>query len=63
MGGLTIKLTQDRLTGEKKTNLVCTYRGLIEMRPKEMTKAGSFYIFYAKKPYIPEEKINLGLGA
>lgn len=28
------------------------------MRPKEMTKAGSCYIFYAKKPYISKEKTN-----
>ena len=40
LAGLIIKLTQDRLTEEKK--LICMYRDLIDMGPKEMTEVSSF---------------------
>lgn len=39
------KLTHDRLIGGEKNNLICTYRDLTEMEPKEMTKTGGFYTF------------------
>lgn len=41
LADLIIKLTQDRLTDGGKS-LSHTYRDLIDMRPKEMTKAYRF---------------------
>ena len=41
MTGLTIKLTQDRLTGEKEI-LILAHRGLIVMGPKKCTKQLAF---------------------
>lgn len=43
----------------REKNLICTYRGLIEIGPKEMTNV-------LNKPYIHEELTrhrHLGLGA
>ena len=45
MAGLIIKLTQDKLTEEKETHLICVQEGLVEMGSKEVAKAGSFYTF------------------
>lgn len=45
LADLIIKLTQDRLTRRKKTNLIHTYRDLIGMGLEEMTKTHSFYVF------------------
>ena len=62
MAGLIIKLTQDRLTGEKETHLdLCTERS----HRSEVAKAGGFYTFQTKKQYICEEltgQRNLGFG-
>ena len=42
--GLRIKFTWDWLTGERTKVLLCAHGALImKWRPKEMTKAGSFY--------------------
>ena len=45
VAGLIIKLTQDKLTEEKETHLICVQDGLVEMGSKEVAKAGSFYTF------------------
>lgn len=42
--GLRIKFTRGRVTGEKAEVSSCVHGGPItKLRPKEMTKTGSFY--------------------
>ena len=38
MAGLIIKLTQDRLSGEKETNFIHVHGGLKEIGPKKWSK-------------------------
>ena len=45
VAGLIIKLTQDRLTGEKETSLISGPGGPIEMGPKKWQKQATFILF------------------
>ena len=52
MDGIIVKLTQDRVTGEKETNLNCVYEGLMEMGSKKWPKQVAFTLF-------TKERLNL----
>ena len=45
MAGLTIKLTQYKLTGKKGKFLICVQGGLIEIRPEKWPKKAAFILF------------------
>ena len=44
MAGLIIKLTQDRLAGEKETHLIHVHGGLIEIGPNKWSKQAAFIL-------------------
>ena len=46
--GLIIKLTQNKLTGEKETNFNSCTGGAIEMRLKKWPKQATFILFRQK---------------
>ena len=49
MDGIIVKLTQDIVTGEKETNLICVYEGLMEMGSKKWPKQVAFTLFRQRK--------------
>ena len=44
MARLLIKLTQDRVTGEKETNGNHVHRSVIDMGPKKWAKQASYFL-------------------
>lgn len=44
MVGLIVKLTQDRLTGEKEVHFGQTHWGTVEMGPKKWTKQAVIFL-------------------
>ena len=57
LAGLIIKFTQD-INRRGKNNLICISGCPIEMEPKGMTKAGSFYTSQTKKYKLCKELIG-----